>query len=226
MLGSDLLDEYAKDLSEQQDGRKVSDSQLANHLGMSLPSLKKLRGKELSAGQIVDIMRRRGRTVEREICDRSILPIVEFFELEYEWTARGASARLFPLKDENGKPFPYLVQLCDRLKMARGIYVFHDSRGRAIYAGKAVLQPLWTEMNNAYNRNRGDVQSIKRADHPRIRGVFGATDVQITKREICLWEMASYVSAYEVHGELISKMEALIIRSFANDLLNVRMEHF
>jgi hypothetical protein len=33
-------------------------------------------------------------------------------------------------------------------------------------------------------------------------------------------------SAYEVATELIGKSEALIVRSFANDLLNVRMEKF
>jgi hypothetical protein len=34
------------------------------------------------------------------------------------------------------------------------------------------------------------------------------------------------MSAYEIADELIGKPEALIVRSFANDLLNVRMERF
>lgn len=199
---------------------------LSRLLGISLKELKELESRELTARDVSRIVTRRSQVAEGAICDSAIEPIIEFFELEYEWTTQGASARLFPLKDEDGKPYPYLVALCDRLKEAKGIYVFHDSRGRAIYAGKAVQQSLWAEMTSAYNRRRGEVQSIKRADHPRIKGKFGATAVQIKRREICLWEMAAYVSAYEVHGDLISKMEALIIRAFANDLLNVRMEHF
>jgi len=36
----------------------------------------------------------------------------------------------------------------------------------------------------------------------------------------------SYMSAYHVPDGLIGKFEALIVRSFANDLLNVKMENF
>jgi len=41
-----------------------------------------------------------------------------------------------------------------------------------------------------------------------------------------LHELAAYFSAYEVHPLMISNLESLVIRSFANDLLNKKMEHF
>ena len=36
--------------------------------------------------------------------------------------------------------------------------------------------------------------------------------------------MASYFSAYKVDDGMIGDVEALLVRSFANDLLNIRME--
>jgi hypothetical protein len=41
-----------------------------------------------------------------------------------------------------------------------------------------------------------------------------------------LHELAIYFSAYQVDDEMVDKLEALLVRSFANDLLNVRMEKF
>ena len=38
--------------------------------------------------------------------------------------------------------------------------------------------------------------------------------------------MACYFSAYEVELGMIAAVEALLIRAFANDLLNARMETF
>jgi hypothetical protein len=84
-------------------------------------------------------------------------------------------------------------------------------------------------MNLAFNRERGDVQSIKRVGHPSSRVAYKKTEDgkrKIEKLTVVLHEIASYVSAYEIPTDLISKLEALIVRAFANDLLNVRMEKF
>ena len=59
----------------------------------------------------------------------------------------------------------------------RRIYTFHDSRGRALYAGKAIKLGLWVEMINAYNRDR-EVQTVRRMAHPTKHGTFGGADRQ------------------------------------------------
>ena len=41
-----------------------------------------------------------------------------------------------------------------------------------------------------------------------------------------LFEMAHYFSAYNINYGMIDELEALMVRGFANDLLNVRMETF
>ncbi|MNY83646.1 hypothetical protein D3C86_2265510 [compost metagenome] len=51
-----------------------------------------------------------------------------------------------------------------------------------------------------------------------------ASGKQIIKRAVPLHEIAAYVSVYEVADGMIGKVEALIVRAFANDLLNIRME--
>ncbi|MCW2397965.1 hypothetical protein [Sphingobium sp. B2D3C] len=48
--------------------------------------------------------------------------------------------------------------------------------------------------------------------------------MKIKKQAVALHHIASYASAYEVPDGLIGKFGALIVRSFTNDLLNVRME--
>jgi hypothetical protein len=84
-------------------------------------------------------------------------------------------------------------------------------------------------MNNALNRDRGDVQSVFRVTHPEAKGHFaesGEKIRQIRSQGVKLHDMAVYVSAYEVASGLIDTFESVLIRSFANDLLNVKMEKF
>jgi hypothetical protein len=49
---------------------------------------------------------------------------------------------------------------------------------------------------------------------------------QIRLRAVPLHDLAAYLSAYRVVDGLIGELESLLIRAFANDLLNVRMEKF
>lgn len=84
-------------------------------------------------------------------------------------------------------------------------------------------------MNNAFNRDRGEVQYIKRVAHLNNRVEYRAAQEQhrqITKEAVPLHDITSYCSAYEIPDQLIGKFEALIVHTFANDLLNVRMENF
>lgn len=230
MHGTELLNEI-KNRIKKRDGRTVlTDLALAEELGISQPTLSMYRNRDLSAKQIANLMESYAKRAESRLVDRTITPIVEFLHLDPYETRQGTSWQLFSPDRDGGTPRPYLVGLRERLDNAHGIYVFHDSRGRAIYAGKAQQMTLWKEMNNAFNRDRKEVQNIKVVDHPIINLVSyrGPEEVQrrISKRAVALHHIASYVSAYEVPDALIGKFEALIVRAFANDLLNVRMENF
>ncbi|WIW88086.1 hypothetical protein K3M67_14155 [Sphingobium sp. V4] len=225
MTGAELLEAFAKQVRSRRGVTDLPDTDLANELGISVKALRAYRDKELTATQTATLIEKHGRAAERRLTDSAIVPIVEFFELDATWTSQGKTCNLFSSRDEEtGKENRYLTGLRQRLTEAHGIYIFHDSRGRAIYAGKAVEQNLWKEMNSAFNRDRGEVQNIKRAYHPVMRGTFGGGQMKIKKEAVALHHIASYASAYEVPNRLIGKFEALIVRSFANDLLNVRME--
>lgn len=224
MQGSELLDAFKKQALDRLEVDSLTEAEFARELGLGLPKLRNLRTKELTAHQIAELMDRYGRSVERRLTESAVVPIVEFLELSPSPTAQGATYQIFSPKGEEGKANRYMSAVRDRLNSAHGIYIFHDSRGRAIYAGKAVLQTLWKEMNLAFNRDRGEVQNIKRAYHPTSRGRYGGGEVKIKKVSVALHDLASYVSAYEIPDGMIGKFEALIVRSFANDLLNVRME--
>ncbi len=124
---------------------------------------------------------------------------------------------------------PYRIGLKDELSEHHGVYIFFDSRGQAIYTGKARRQTLWKEINLAFNRRRGDVQKMKRVRHPERKQDYRTSDEkarQITEHVVSLHELAAYFSAYRVEDSMIDDLEALLVRSFANDLLNKKMENF
>ena len=228
MDGAELLTEIARRIKARKGTKSITDAALAKELGISLPTLGSYKSKELTCREVAALMEKFARRTEVHALEKAISPIVEFFYLDPIETKQGKSWQLFAA-DYEGRPHPYLSGLRDLLEKAHGIYIFHDSRGRAIYAGKAQRQSLWIEMNNAFNRDRGEVQNIKRVTHPTSRVEYrrpGEQKRQIRRESVALHDIASYVSAYQVPDGLVGKFEALIVRSFANDLLNVRMENF
>lgn len=228
MNGTSLLNEIKRRIMQRRETKSVSDSVLANELGVSVAGLVLWRDKELTARQVVNIMEKFAKTTEARLIDATIKPVVEFLQIDYVESKQGARWEMFSSVDVEGKRHPYFAGLRERLEGSHGIYIFHDSRGRAIYAGKAQRLSLWAEMNNAFNRDRGEVQNIKRVSHPSKKVEYRGLEEkkrQIGKQSVALHEIASYASAYQVPDRLIGKFEALIVRAFANDLLNVRMEN-
>lgn len=228
MKGSALIDELKRRISRENGGDPVSDAALARALGVSVPMLANWRGCTLTPRQVANLMQRYAKSAEHRFAATAVVPLVEFLEIYRTESKQGARWELFSIKDDDDEPHPYFEGLRRKLESSHGIYIFHDSRGRAIYAGKAHKLSLWAEMNNAFNRDRGEVQSIKRVSHPFRKVPYKAPDhrQQISREVIPLHEITAYASAYEVPEALIGKFEALIVRSFANDLLNVRMENF
>jgi hypothetical protein len=210
-------------------GKNGTDAQLAEHLGITLQALYNWRNRdEITVRQMVGLLVKFEKKAVERTQKAAIQPIVEFFELAPADSRNGLQIEIFGTQDEEGKVYPYLKGLRDQLRAHHGIYVFYDSRGRALYAGKARQQTLWREINNAFNRDR-PVQRIRRVDHPEQRRDFRTLDEvrrQIRLRSVLLHDLAKYVSAYKVADGLITELESLLIRGFPNDLLNVRMENF
>ena len=199
---------------------------LMRHFGLTARMLADRRGKEATATGISDLVERHADHRVDAFLEESIEQIIEYFPLEAA-ESNGSALRIFSIYDEDEKEVPFYAGLKRQLEDANGVYIYYDSRGRAIYVGKAHGQSLWKEMNLAYNRGREAVQHLKIADYPTTRGTYSlekARRVQIAKRSVYLHHIAHYFSAYRVPKPMISKIEGLLVRAFANDLLNIRME--
>jgi hypothetical protein len=202
-------------------GTKVTRGQFEIGNGL-LKEVERRIAKGITVRQVVNLMQKASKAAENRLVEEAVIPLIEFFPIDKPVPTPAGNWHIFSPKADH-----YLNGLQKCLHQAHGIYVFHDSSGRAIYAGKALRQSLWSEINHAFNRKRGEVQSIKRVEPPTNRGGYdGREERQMKKVPIALHEIARYVTAYQVPTGLISKFEALIVRSFANDLLNVRMEKF
>jgi len=165
----------------------------------------------------------------RRLQDKALRPLVEFFPVSKHESKQGAVYEIFGTSAEDGLPHPYRAGLRQELKNHTGIYIFFDSRGQAIYVGKARKQSLWPEIRSAFNRKRGAVQKIRRVNHPTQRQQYRNSDEKVRhihQYEVALHELVAYFSAYDVEDGLIDEMEAMLVRSFANDLLNKNMERF
>lgn len=229
MNGDELLKEVSRRVMQRRGTKTITDSVLAQELGVTQPALQGYKGKDLTPKQVANLIDKAAKRAEGKLANESIIPVVEFLPIKPCPTKQGKSWQIFSTLDDQGQPHPFWDGLRNTLEDTHGVYIFQDSRGRALYAGKAHRLSLWTEINNAFNRHRGEVQSIKRVSHPKTKTRFKDADEirrKIEKEELKLCYLASYVSAYSVPEPLIGKLEALIVRAFANDLLNVRMENF
>jgi hypothetical protein len=226
MNGAEFIEGVRRKLKDDEK-RDITDGHIADHLGITLQALSHWRNREVvTVRQMVGVLFRTKMKAVEHAEKKAIRPIVEFLKLDP--TKDGARTDIFDIRNGDGNEHPYLRGLRDELDAHHGIYVFHDSRGRALYSGKARRQTLWREINNAYNRDRS-VQQIRRVDHPERRQQFRTSDEkrrQIRLRSVPLHDLAAYLSAYHVVDGLIGELESLLIRAFANDLLNVRMENF
>lgn len=205
----------------------ASQTELAAALGVTVQTLInwKKRDEDLSVAQVASaIAKSRTAAVEKAQYE-TIRPIVEFYGIEKTLSKREASWQLFSVAADATL---YARGLKDALDGSHGIYIFYDSRGHAIYVGKAREQTLWKEMNLAFNRKR-EVQKVTLVGHPDRNQEFkpGYEKLRQPKdTQLELFDLAYYFSAYKVDDGMIEDLEALMVRGFANDLLNVKMETF
>lgn len=232
MKGKELLDTLKRYFAEQKGTGTISDSALANEIGQTQANITqwKLREQDITPRQIVNLLKSYRDAVETRLAETCISPVVEFFPITPVPSKRGTKYEVFSPLSGDKSDHPYRSGIRQALCDTQGIYLFYDSRGRALYAGQTNKQSLWNEINGAFNRERGrDLQSIKIVSHPDTKKKYERYDErtrQISERGFLLREVARYFSAYEVHSLMISNLESLIIRSFANDLLNKKMENF
>ncbi len=210
--------------------RDTTNRALSGHLGITVMAIgnwrKRKNVKETDIARLVFSASRAGAFAFQKT---AIQPLVEFARIEKSKSKLGANFELFDTKYPDGRMRPYMDGLRKELEKLHGVYIFFDSRGQAIYTGKARKQTLWREMKLAFNRERGDLQKIKRVKHPseKIRYRTSAEKArQIREFEIPLHDIAAYFSAYQVADSMINEVEAMLVRSFANDLLNKKMERF
>ncbi len=200
---------------------------LAEALGMSGVGLRnwKIQKKGITPAQIVNAIAASKKSSKKETHKALIRPIVEFFPLEAVISSGGTYFELFATKADASHQ---QKELRDILEKAKGIYIFYDSQGKAVYAGKAQKRPLWSELKSVFNRSR-KTQAVYRVRHPQRNQNFVPAykkQRQPRKTQVILNDIAVYISIYEVDTPMISSLEALLVRGFANDLLNVRMEKF
>lgn len=201
---------------------------LSEKIGLSGIALRNWKdsSKMVRASQIANLV---AKTQEYAIHSHNknlIRPIVEFFPMETAKSKQGVKWELFDPKDFKKSR---LANLRTELMNASGVYIFYDSRGRALYVGKAQIRSLWDEMKSALNRDRKDLQQIKLVAHPTINKKFVPayeTLRRIKPTRLVLADMAAYFSAYAVDKSFIGDVEALLVRISANDMLNKRMEKF
>lgn len=202
---------------------------LAHKLGVTNQAIQNWKSNgAVTARQVVGLISSAREAVEQETHQNAVRPLVEFFRITKSKQDVGYS--LFSIKHgDSGKLHPYLSGLKDELEKHHGVYVFFDSRGQAIYSGKARKQKLWKEMNLVFNRKRDSLQKIRRVKHPSRKQTYRTAQEksrQITEYSVPLHELAHYFSAYSVVDGMVDVVESLLVRSFANDLLNKRMEKF
>lgn len=205
--------------------RTSDDREVAEFLGVSRGTIYNWMNSEqrLTGSKVAAALVRVAKESRKEAFRDTIRPIVEMYELDSAPQAKGDG---WVMWDKSAGR--YGAELRAELEKCSGVYIFYDTSGRALYVGKAKGTKLWGEMNNAFNRRRA-VQTVKLTKHPVREQAFVPGDEQhrqIPPRQLVLGDMAWYVSAYAVATEMIDEVEALLVRAFPNNVLNVRMEKF
>jgi len=199
--------------------------QIASFLGLTPQTVATWSKQKaaLSPSQVAAAVIKARKAAVMESQSLSIKAVVEYYPIEATPSKHDKAWEVF---DSGENSTDYAQGVKKALADAKGIYVFYDSRGHALYVGKARDQSIWKEMNLAFNRHR-DVQQVKLTSHPdRNQKFLLAYDKlrQPVPTKVKLYDLAYYFSAYEVDRGMIENIEALMVRAFANNIMNVKME--
>lgn len=118
---------------------------------MTIPGIQNWKNRpKLTARQVSELVYKATLAGARNMQASAIRPLVEFFPLQRVDSKQGASSVLFGFDGVKGGRHRYFEGLRKELESHYGVYIFFDSRGQAIYTGKARKQSLWKEMNMAF----------------------------------------------------------------------------
>jgi hypothetical protein len=199
--------------------RVKNNSRLEEKLGITYQTINKYEDQKITAKIIFDIVKKTSLKFNKT----SIKPILEFYPLNRELSRNGAMYEVLNVKITRNKTIQSI------LKRTKGVYIFYNSQGQAIYVGKALKQYLWSEIKSAFNRKREN-QTIYRTNYPEsgnsFTEVYKDKNRKIRKHNLKLHDLATYLSVYEVESSLISPFEAALIRIFPNQIMNSRVEAF
>lgn len=203
-----------------------SDLDVAEVLGLTSGRISQLRSgaKQLSVRQVTSFLLKAAENARKTAFVNAIRPSVEMYRIDVVSSRQDAKWELLPTNKRDTRNHA----LRKHLESIKGVYLFYDSQGRAIYAGKTEKQNIWKEMTHAFNRERSNHQAFF-VSHPSTGQSFSPaweTPRQPRKQQVYLHDTAHYFSAYEVNGNLIPKLEAFIVRAFCNTLSNKKMETF
>ncbi len=175
-------------------------SQIANYLGLNQSALSSYK-KSNSAGAnaLKNILNHLLSNMQKVTLNSVINPILEFKRINPE----KYNSKYLLLPNEHSKD-----QLKDSLEKKVGVYLFYNSQGQNFYIGKTE-RDLYFEIT----------QQLGRKIEFYSEG--------IKKNKIHQGDIAHYLTVYEIKPkELIKDVEALLIRSYANDNTNIKMENF
>lgn len=204
----------------------TNDAALAKFLGINQPSLigwKKNGVSELQLANAFMSVKKKAEAVQAEAIKKahaeSIRPIVEMYPIQKD----GVDQDKPEVFVANGK---YKLGLYQALAAEKaGIFVFYDTRGRALYTGQTKSN-LWNELNLAFRRTRRG-QNIMLVQHLVAEKDFVPANVKVRQprdHNLHLYELAAYFSAYAVFEDVVDAVEGLLIRAFPNDTFNTKME--
>lgn len=204
-----------------------SQRDLAGALGVTEQMLSnwRKRDQDLSPHQVASALAKSRAAAVRASQRQMIQPVVELYEINCCDTPRSGGSQVI---DGGPDDTLYAQGLKAALEASKGVYIFYDSQGKALYVGKARRQSIWKEMNLAFNRTR-EVQMVTLVKHPDRNQEFQTgyeklRQPKATNLKLC--DLAAYFSAYQVDDAMIEDLEALLVRGFPNDLLNIKMETF
>lgn len=175
----------------------------------------------LNANQIAMIVKKAIDGGKAEARKYSIKPIVEYYPINRTKSRQEAKWEILNTSLQRGQKIRSI--LCKE----HGVYLFYNSQCNAIYVGIAKKTNLWNEMISAFNRSR-DPQVVWQVNHPATGNNFEPAykkQRRIIKKKVYLHDIAFYFSAYSIEKDLIENAEALLIRVFANNLTNEKMEN-
>jgi plasmid maintenance system antidote protein VapI len=194
----------------------------AELLGMTSTGLMNWTNKRrgITAQQIANAIKSARKSATRSAHAKIYSPIIELFPI-----TKSQKKKSFEVFSDGGGN-KQRSGLKKELAESFGLYMFFDSRGHALYVGKAIKQSIWKEMNLAFNRNRKS-QTFALVNHPNRNVKYSPAHEHLRQPKPIakkLHELAAYFSAYKVEPTVIGDFEALFIRAFPNDLLNDRKE--